>query len=71
LTLTTQSLLYGSEEKSSVGSEPPFREYLSTEEQDKPLLEAVSRERLLKRQAGTGLEGAPVICESWRLAVAL
>jgi hypothetical protein len=37
-----------------------------------PLLEAVTRERLVKtQQAGKGLAGAVVICELWRLAVAL
>jgi hypothetical protein len=37
-----------------------------------PLLEAVSRERLVKtQQALKGLAVAVVICEFWRLAVAL
>jgi hypothetical protein len=37
-----------------------------------PLLEAVARERLvMTQQAGRGLEGSVVICELWRLAVAL
>jgi hypothetical protein len=36
------------------------------------LLEAVARERLVKTQkSGKGLAGAVVICEFWRLAVAL
>jgi hypothetical protein len=37
-----------------------------------PLLEAVTREQLVKTlQAGKGLAGAIVICEMWRSAVAL
>jgi hypothetical protein len=36
------------------------------------LLEDVAREQLMKtEQAGKGLAGAVVICELWRLAVAL
>jgi hypothetical protein len=36
------------------------------------LLEAIDRERLVKtKQAGKGLMGAVVICEVWRLAIAL
>jgi hypothetical protein len=36
------------------------------------LLEAVAREQLLKaQQAGKSLAGAVVICELWRLVVAL
>jgi hypothetical protein len=35
-------------------------------------LEAVAKERLVKiQQAGKGLAGAVMICELWRLAVAL
>jgi hypothetical protein len=42
------------------------------ETQKSPLLEAVDNERLVKtQQAGKGLVGAVVICELWRLAVAL
>jgi hypothetical protein len=42
------------------------------EAEESPLLEAVARERLVKtEQAGKGLAGAVVICELWRLAVAL
>jgi hypothetical protein len=45
---------------------------LSGEAEESPLLEAVTRERLVKRQqAGKDLEGAVVICKVWRLAVAL
>jgi hypothetical protein len=59
-------------EEKSVGREPPFREGLSSEAEESPLLEAVTRERLMKtQQAGKGLTGAVVICELWRLAVAL
>jgi hypothetical protein len=36
------------------------------------LLEAIAREQLVKiQQAGEGLTGAVVICELWRLVVAL
>jgi hypothetical protein len=39
---------------------------------ESPLSEAVSRERLMKaQQAGKGLASALLICELWRLAVAL
>jgi hypothetical protein len=45
---------------------------LTRETEESPLLEAVVSERLVKaQQAGKGLEGAVVICELWRLAVAL
>jgi hypothetical protein len=44
---------------------------LSTEAEEYPLLEAVTKERLVKtQQAGKCLTGAVVICELWRLAVA-
>jgi hypothetical protein len=37
-----------------------------------PLLEALTRERLMKtQQAGKGLACAVVICKMWRLAMAL
>jgi hypothetical protein len=40
--------------------------------EEAPMLEAVTRERLVKtQQAGKGMEGALVICELWKLAVAL
>jgi hypothetical protein len=43
---------------------------LSTKAEEFPLLEAVTRERLVKtQQAGKG--SAVVICELWRLAMAL
>jgi hypothetical protein len=36
------------------------------------LLEAIAKEQLVKtQQVGKGLAGAVVICELWRLAVAL
>jgi hypothetical protein len=45
---------------------------LAHEADESPLLETVARERLVKtQQAGKGLAGAVVICEVWRLAVAL
>jgi hypothetical protein len=40
--------------------------------EESPLLEAVAKERLVKtHQTGKGLVGVVVICELWRLAVAL
>jgi hypothetical protein len=45
---------------------------VSIETEEFPLLEAVARKWLVKtQQAGKGLAGAAVICELWRLAVAL
>jgi hypothetical protein len=45
---------------------------LEREAEESLLLEAVARERLVKtEQAGKRLAGAVVVCESWRLAVAL
>jgi hypothetical protein len=42
------------------------------EGEESPLLEAIARERLLKKQlVGEGLAGAVVIFELWRLAMAL
>jgi hypothetical protein len=42
------------------------------EAKESQLLEAVARERLVKRQqAGKGLVGAVVICKLWRLELAL
>jgi hypothetical protein len=42
------------------------------EAEEFPLLEAVTRERLVKaQQAGKRLAGAVVICKVWRLAVVL
>jgi hypothetical protein len=42
------------------------------EAEQSPLLEAVTRERLMKtQQAGKGLAGTVVICELWWLAVVL
>jgi hypothetical protein len=44
----------------------------SAREVESPLLDAVARERLVKiQQAGKDLGAAGVICEMWRLAVAL
>jgi hypothetical protein len=57
----TQSVLYGGcEERTS-----------AREAEESPLIEAVARERLKTQKAGKGLAGAMVICELWRLAVAL
>jgi hypothetical protein len=47
------------------------RQDLSGEAEECPLLEAVARERLKAKQAGKRLADAVVICELWRLAVAL
>jgi hypothetical protein len=45
---------------------------LSAEAEQSPLLEAITRERLVKTQhAGKSLAGIVVICELRRLAVAL
>jgi hypothetical protein len=45
---------------------------MSAEAEEYPLLEAVARERLVKiQQAVKGLAVVVVICELWRLAVAL
>jgi hypothetical protein len=42
------------------------------EAEESPLLETVTRYRLVKKQqAGKGLAGVLVICEVWRLVVAL
>jgi hypothetical protein len=42
------------------------------EAEESALLEAIARERLVKtHRAGRGLADAVVICELWRLAVAL
>jgi hypothetical protein len=45
---------------------------LGAENKESPQLEAVARERLVKtQQAGKDLACAVVICELWRLAMAL
>jgi hypothetical protein len=55
-----------------VGSDPPFREDLSAKAKESPLLEAVTRERLLKtQQVGKGLAGAAMISEVWKSAISL
>jgi hypothetical protein len=42
------------------------------EAEESPPLEAAARERLMEtQQAGKGLAGTVVICELWRLAMAL
>jgi hypothetical protein len=41
------------------------------EAEDSPLLEAVARERLMNTEAVKCLENVLVICELWRLVVAL
>jgi hypothetical protein len=45
---------------------------MSAEAEESPLLEALTRERLVKtQQAGKDLECAVVICKLWRSAMAL
>jgi hypothetical protein len=59
-------------DEKSVGREPAFREDLSAETEEYPLLEAVTRELLVKtRQARKDLACAMVICKVWRLAMTL
>jgi hypothetical protein len=42
------------------------------EAEESPLLEVVARERLMKaQQSGNGLSGVGVICDLWRLKMAL
>jgi hypothetical protein len=42
------------------------------EAEESPLLDAITRERLVKtQQEGKGLAGAVVVCELWRLAAML
>jgi hypothetical protein len=42
------------------------------EAEERPLLETVAMERLVKtQQAGKGLAGAVVICKVWRSAIGL
>jgi hypothetical protein len=51
---------------------PPLRQDLSAEAEESPLLEAVTRERLVnKLQARKDLASARVIFKVWRLAIAL
>jgi hypothetical protein len=53
-----------------VGREPSFREGLSAETEESPLLEAVTREwRMKTQQNGKNLACAVVICKMWRLAM--
>jgi hypothetical protein len=55
-----------------LGFNDSVRENLSTEAENFPLLEAVTRERLVKtQQAGKDLTCAVVIYKVWRLAMAL
>jgi hypothetical protein len=45
---------------------------VSAEAEESPLLEAVTRKRLVKtQQAGKGLVVVVVLCELWRLAMTL
>jgi hypothetical protein len=69
---TTESVLYGSLwSKDAVVRWSPFRD-LNAQTEESPLLEAVTRERMVKtHQAGKDLACTVVICEMWRLMVAL
>jgi hypothetical protein len=73
ITGATKSVLYGNlRRKLTVRWELRFRQDLSVEAEESPLLEAVTRERLVKtEQAGKDLACAVVICKMWRLAMAL
>jgi hypothetical protein len=56
----------------SVWREPPFREDLDPGAEDYPLLEAVTRQLLVKTlRAGKALENALVNCKVWKSATAL
>jgi hypothetical protein len=44
---------------------------LSAEAEESPVLETVTKERLMTLQAGKGLAFAVVICKVWRLAMVL
>jgi hypothetical protein len=58
--------------KEAFGRWPLFREDFSAEAEESPLLEAVTRERLVKtQQARKDLAGVVVFCKVWRLAMAL
>jgi hypothetical protein len=60
------------EQELAVGKEPPFREDLSAEGEESPLLETVTRERLVKtQQAGKDLACAVVMCEVWKSEMSL
>jgi hypothetical protein len=55
------------ESEEAVGTEPTFREDLRPEAEEYPLLEAVTRQLLMKtQQAGKDLKYAVVIGELWR-----
>jgi hypothetical protein len=56
----------------AVGREPPFRQDLSADTEESPLLQAVIRQRLVKtQQAGKALACVVVICKVCRSAMAL
>jgi hypothetical protein len=57
---------------SSVGREPPFREDFRTDAEEQPLLEAITRNCLVKTlQAGKDSAYAAVICKVWKLMIVL
>jgi hypothetical protein len=65
------SVKYG-HESCGVERELPFREDLSPEAEEQPLLEVVTRKLLEKvLQSGKDLASALVICKVWTLAMAL
>jgi hypothetical protein len=60
------SHLYG---RKAVEMEPPFRKDLSAEAEEQPLLEAVTRKRLVQTlQAGKDLACALVNCKLWEIS---
>jgi hypothetical protein len=60
------------EQEQAVGREPPFRDDLSTEADEYPLLEAVTRKRLVKiLRPGRDSACAGVIGKEWKSAMAL
>jgi hypothetical protein len=72
LTLTEPVLCGSVLGKEAVGREPTLREGLSAEVEESPVLETVTTERLVKtQQAGEYLACPVMICELWRLSIAL
>jgi hypothetical protein len=62
----------GQSEDLAVGRDSPFREELSTEAEEEPLLEAVNRKCLVKTlQAGKDIACAGVIGKVWKSMMAL
>jgi hypothetical protein len=55
----------------SVGREPEFKDDLTAEAEESPLLEAVTRERLVKIQQDRKDLACAVICKAWRSSMVL